>query len=310
MGKKSSSYQEIDPNVGKSMKKQAELTQAYQDWYQNEYYPKYLYQTELAIQNAAEDAAYARDVSRWTRDFYQKQADKANERADAQWDAWKNTTSAEDAMLGDINNFNEAAYRERGTESALADMTMGYAQQRKALGQGLTGAGVDPTSGRYQASISNLSDEEAYNRAQAILAAEQTAKELGWNKRVQAVQMGQGYLNMSNQYAQSGTDAMATGASGMLSNTALGNAASQTQLANLANLYNSNTSNFNSLLSQNQNVFNLGMGNSNINLSSSIAANQNAATMAQGYGSAFGSIAGMATNMATTKLNTGSWTGK
>lgn len=311
MGKKSSSYQEIDPNVGKAMKKQAELAEQYQEWYQSEMYPMLMRQTEQANEWAMEDAAWARDQARWLRDYTQQNADKQNERADAQYAALKNTWGAEEGFLDSaVNNFDEAAYRERATEATTGDLTMAYAQQRKALGQGMTGSGVDPTSGRYQSSYRTLTDEEAYNRAQAILAAEQTAKELGWNNKMQAVSMGQNYLNGSVNYGNTANSTLGMGSSQALGANALANQLGQLGLSNTSNLYNSYSSNSNSLLSQNQNIFNLGMGNSNINLSSSIAANQNAATMAQGYGSAFGSVAGLATNMATTKMNTGSWAGK
>lgn len=310
MGKKSSSYQEVDPAVGQAMVKQAELAQQYQDWYQSEMYPMLMNQTEKSLQDSAEDAAYARDVSRWTRDFYQAQTEKANQRADAAWDAWKSTNAAEDALINDANSYNEAAYNERISEGALADLTMGYGQQRKANAFGLTSAGVDPTSGRYQSSVRGLSDEEAYNRAQAILASEQVAKELGWNKMTQAVSLGQNYISNSNRFTGSAIDAMSSGASGMLSNLGLANQASQNQLANISGLYNSYSANSNSLMAQNQNIFNLGMNQSNTNLSASIANNQNAATTASGYGSAFGSLAGMATNLSVNKMNTGSWTGK
>ena len=289
MGKKSSSYQEVDPNVGKAMKRQAELAEQYQDWYQSEMYPMLMRQTEQANEWAKEDAAWARDQSRWLRNYTQENADKQNARADAQYAAMKNTWNAENGFLDSaVNNFDEEAYKERASESALADMTMAYAQQRKALGQGLTGTGVDPTSGRYQSSFRALTDEEAYNRAQAILAAEQTAKELGWNNKMQAVQMGQNYLNGSVNYGNTANSTLGMGSSQALGSNALANQLGQLGLSNTSNLYNSYTNNFNSLLSQNQSIFNLGMGQSNSSLQSTIASNQAASQAASSIGQSIG----------------------
>ena len=310
MGKKSSSYQEVDPNVGKAMLKQADLAQQYQDWYASEMAPMLMNQTERQIERSEKLSQLAYDQAYWLRDRTQAVTTKANARADAQSAQEKKTWPSAAAMADTARTFNEQAAYQRALEEAIADRTMGYGLQRQQLKRQLTSQGIDPTSGQYQSQFRAVGDAEANDKANADIIALRAARELGWTKKMQAIGVGQGYLNASINQANQATQTMGVGAGNSLS--AIGQAQGYNTLgfSNIANLYNSYSSNTNSLLSQNQNVFNLGMGASNINLSSSIAANQNAATMAQGYGSAFGSLAGMATNLATTKMNTGSWTGK
>lgn len=294
MGKKSSSYQAIDPNVGKAMKRQAALAEAQQQWYETEMQPWLMHQTEQQNEWAEQDRQFARDQALWWRDYTRQNTEKLNQRADEQFARWQATLPAENAMVDGARNFNVGAEQERQTESALTDITAGNAVQRKALGQQLTTQGIDPTSGQYQAQFRQLGDAEANTRAQAILAAEKVAKELGWNKKMQAVGIGQGYMNQSLQYANNANSIAASGAQASLGANGQASSFGQLGLSNISNLYNNRQSYYGNQQNTNNSMFNTGMGVSNSNLNASIASNQAAATTAAGYGSAFGSIAGAA----------------
>lgn len=294
MGKKSSSYQAIDPNVGKAMKRQAALAEAQQQWYETEMQPWLMHQTEQQNEWAEQDRQFARDQALWWRDYTRQNTEKLNERADEQYNRWKATLGSENAMVDAARNFNVGAEQERQTESALTGITAGNAVQRKALGQQLTTQGIDPTSGQYQAQFRQLGDAEANTRAQAILAAEKVAKELGWNKKMQAVGIGQGYMNQSLQYANNANSIAASGAQASLGANGQASSFGQLGLSNISNLYNNRQSYYGNQQNTISSMFNTGMGVSNSNLNASIASNQAAATTAAGYGSAFGSIAGAA----------------
>ena len=179
MGKKSSSYQAIDPNVGKAMKRQAALAEAQQQWYETEMQPWLMHQTEQQNEWAEQDRQFARDQALWWRDYTRQNTEKLNQRADEQFARWQATLPAENAMVDDARNFNVGAEQERQTESALTDITAGNAVQRKALGQQLTTQGIDPTSGQYQAQFRQLGDAEANTRAQASLGANGQASSFG-----------------------------------------------------------------------------------------------------------------------------------
>ena len=295
MGKKSSSYQAIDPNVGKAMKRQADLAEAQQQWYETEMQPWLMHQTEQQNEWAEQDRQFARDQALWWRDYTRQNTEKLNQRADEQFARWQATLPAENAMVDDARNFNVGAEQERQTESALTDITAGNAVQRKALGQQLTTQGIDPTSGQYQAQFRQLGDAEANTRAQAILAAEKVAKELGWNKKMQAVGIGQGYMNQSLQYANNANSIAANGAQASLGANGQASSFGQLGLSNISNLYNNRQSYYGNQQNTISSMFNTGMGVSNSNINASIASNQAAATTAAGYGSAFGSIAGATT---------------
>lgn len=310
MGKKSSSYQQIDPRVGQAMLRQAELAQEYQDWYETEMVPSMFAATERANERQYALANFSRDLARYQRDQTQARTDKYNARADEAWETAMDMKSVDADIAREARDYNEAANAERLSEGAMGDLTMAYGQQRKGAAQQYNNMGVDPTSGRYQAGFRQISDDEANNKAQARLAAERAAKELGWNKRMTAVGIGQDYINQSNNYGNLANNTISSGMGQVLASIGSASGSAQTQLSNLNNMYNSYGNNLTSLMNQNQSVFNTGMGVSNTNLQQSIATNQNNATMAQGYGNLAGSMAGFATNLATTKLNTGSWTGR
>ena len=293
MGKKSSSYQEIDPNVGKAQKRQAALAEQQQVWYETEMQPWIMRQTEQQNEWAEQDRQFARDQALWWRDYTQANTEKANQRADEQYARWQATLPSENALVDSVRNYNEAAQQERLNEAATADLTTQYGQQRKALAQQQTMQGIDPTSGQYQANFRALSDEEANNRAQAILAAEQAAKELGWNKRMQAVGIGQGYLNRSTDYANAANQTASVGANASLSANGQASQFGQLGLSNIQNLYNSYQGNMNSLMNQNNSMFNLGMNQSNNNFNYTYNNNQAASSAASGIGNAVG-MAGMA----------------
>lgn len=311
MGKKSSTYTEVDPRVGEAMNRQADLAQQSSDFNLNTAMPYMMNATTQA--NEIQDALgnFGREQAIYLRDRTRATTDKQNERAEASWNDFENIGAPADKWLSaDARDYNEGAERERQIESAIADLTMGYAQGRKLAAQQYNQQGIDPTSGRYQGGFRQIADDEANNKAQARLAAERAAKELGWNKKLTAVNIGQNYLNRSIDYANQSNNTISAGMGQVLS--ALGSASNsaQTRLSNLSNMYNSYNSNLSSLMNQNQSIFNAGMGVSNTNLNQSISNAQNAAATASGYGSAFGSIAGMASNLAVNKMNTGSWTGK
>ena len=294
MGKKSSSYTEIDPRVGESMNRQAELAQQYEDWYETEMMPSMMAATERTNERQYALAQYSRDLARYQREQTQARTDKYNERADEAWNTAMDMKSVDADIARQAEDFNEAAAAERKTEGSLGDLTMAYGQARKSATQQYNQMGVDPTSGRFQAGLRQISDSEANNKAQARLAAEQAAKELGWNKRMTAVGIGQDYLNQSTNYANLSNSTISSGMGQVLSSLGSASSTAQSQLSNLNSMYNSYGSNLTSLMNQNQSTFNLGMGASNTNLQQSISNNQNAATVASGYGQMFGSIAGAA----------------
>lgn len=297
MGKKSSSYQSIDPRVGEAMNRQADLAQQYQDWYETEMMPSMFAATERANERQYALANFSRDLARYQRDQTRARTDKYNERADEAWDTGMAMKEVDKDISQQARDYNEKANAERLSEGAVGDLTMAYGQQRQSAAQQYNQMGVDPTSGRYQAGFRQISDDEANNKAQARLAAERAAKELGWNKRMTAVGIGQDYINQSNNYANLANNTISGGMGQVLSSIGSASSTAQSQLSNLNSMYNSYGSNLTSLMNQNQQVFNAGMGVSNTNLQQSISNNQNNAMIAQGYGNLAGSVAGLGASM-------------
>ncbi len=303
MGKKSSSYQEIDPNVGKAMLKQADLAQQYQDWYSTEMAPMLMNATEKQLERTEALSQLGYDQANWLRNWTQQNTDKQWARADEAYDSAKKTFAAAQDMADTARTYNTDAEYQRQLNSAMADRTMAYGLQRQQMKQQLTSQGIDPTSGYYQSQYRALGDAEARDKAYADVIAQNAARELGWTKKMQALGVGQGYLNASMNQDQVGINTVGTGAQNSLSSLAQAGGYAGLGMQNLSNLYSSYSNNANSIMSQNQNAFNLGMQQSNINLSSSINQNQNAATVASGYGSLYGSMAGLATNYAISKMH-------
>ena len=296
MGKKSSSYSQIDPRVGQAMSRQADLALQLEDFNENTMMPAMFAATEKDNERKTALGNFAKELAYFQREQTRENTDKQNARSDAAYNTGLDLKKGDKNVAADATYFNEDAYKERMIEEAIADLTMGYGQQRKYASQQYNQLGIDPTSGRFQSGFRQISDEEANNKAQAKLAAEKAAKELGWNKRMTAVGIGQDYLNQSINYGNLANSTISSGMSQVLSS--LGNASnsSSSQLSNLGSMYSSYGSNLSSLMNQNQSIFSTGMGVSNTNLQQSISNNQAAMTAASGYGSAIGSIAGASAN--------------
>lgn len=294
MGKKSSSvYQPIDPSVGEAMKHQAALAKEQQDWYQGEMWPLLRAQTDKQNEWAAEDSKWAREQAQWWRDYTQQQTDKLNQRADEQWSRWQATLPSENALADTARNYNAATEQERQTERALTDITTQSALGRRALGQGMTSRGVDPTSGQYQAGFRQLSENEANSRAQAMLAAEQVAKELGWNKKMQAVGIGQGYLTGSQQYANAANQIAGQGGQAAMGANGLASSLGQLGTQNISGLIGTGLNNYKSLGNAWNQYGQMGINSSNTQFLGAQAQSQANQMASQGIGGAIG-MAGMA----------------
>lgn len=292
MSKKGSTSYQIDPRVYQAQSKMMDLAEDWENKWETEYYPMLLNQTEKQNELTQELARNQMDDALWWRNMTQTNTDKALAREDAMWKQYQQTQGAENYIADAAQNYNQGAVQERLTEGAMADLTAQYAVDRKNLGQALTASGVDPTSGRFMASMRSLSDAQANAMAQGQIQAYRAAKQLGWDRRTTATGIGQNLFNQSVNYANQALNTANTGSQAAQNANSAVSAYAQQIAANNANLLNSAQSNMQSQQQYLSNIFNLGMGSSSTAMGGISAQNQANAGIANAYGQAGGAIAG------------------
>ena len=218
MGKKSySSAPSVTPAVEESIKRQTDLMERQEDWYENTMYPWLKDTTEASLAANAEDRALAKQSNEYWQQYATEQANQQNKITNALWDRYNQKyLPIEDSLIDQAAQYNTNAEAERQAGLASADITTAYGTQRQALNQRMAQYGINPTSGQYLAQQNALMTNEAAARAAAANQARNAAKELGWNKQYQIAALGSGYLgntmnsnqNLVNTASNNATNAL------------------------------------------------------------------------------------------------------
>lgn len=239
MGKKSSSSTSLPPEYGEAMKKQAEVAERQQVWYETEMYPWLKEQTEISNKNADADRAFNQANAKWWQDYAKTQSDKQNAIADTYYDRWKNTyVPVENELLADVGKYKDGVEAERQAGYAIGDVASSFATQRQANKMRAEAYGLNPTSGAYQSQQNAMSIQQAAMSMAAANQARNAAQQLGWNKKLQLAQLGQGYINATQGMYGTANQSASTGAgvSQGAMNAASNN--SQSALGNVSNFAN------------------------------------------------------------------------
>lgn len=239
MGKKSSSSTSLPPEYGEAMKKQAEVAERQQVWYETEMYPWLKEQTEISNKNADADRAFNQANAKWWQDYAKTQSDKQNAIADTYYDRWKNTyVPVENELLADVAKYKDGVEAERQAGYAIGDLASQFATQRQANKMRAEAYGLNPTSGAYQAQQNAMAIQQAGMQAAAANQARNAAQQLGWNKKMQLAQLGQGYIGATQ--GMYGTANQTASSVGSLAQNAINSASnnSQTAMGNVSNFAN------------------------------------------------------------------------
>lgn len=295
MGKKGGSFSAPppDPNVGLAMKRQAEIAEKQQAWYENVVYPELRKQTALQNQWSIEDRQFARQNADWWKNYTTDQTNRINKRADEYYDRWKNTFKpVEDSLAADARRYNSSAEAERQASLGIADVTQAMNAERQKQEMRMSQLGVSPTSGAYMGQQNQLALQQAGMRAAAANQARQAANALGWEKKSKVAALGQQYIANSMQANQVANQA--AGTAGGLTNNSIGQASGFGQLgtANLTNAANVGIQSYQSMGNAWGNLGDLAMKKSNYSLDAWKTQQQMASQERQGMMSAIGSIAG------------------
>ena len=235
MGKKSSSTK-LPPEYGQALKKQAEVAERQQEWYENVMYPWLKEQTEIANQNADKDREWNKQNAEWWQNYAKENTDRANAKADEYYDRFKNEFQPiEDKLIADAAKYDEGVEAERQAGYAIGDIASSFASQRRASNMRAQAYGVNPTSGAYQAQQRQMDLQQASLSAAAANQARNAAQQLGWDKKMQLANLGGKYIGAAQGMYQTGNQTAQTG--GNLSQNA-GNQSAQMGQVGLGNTQN------------------------------------------------------------------------
>ena len=235
MGKKSSSTK-LPPEYGEALKKQAEVAERQQEWYENVMYPWLKEQTEIANQNADKDREWNKQNAEWWQNYAKENTDRANAKADEYYDRFKNEFQPiEDKLIADAAKYDEGVEAERQAGYAIGDIASSFASQRRASNMRAQAYGVNPTSGAYQAQQRQMDLQQASLSAAAANQARNAAQQLGWDKKMQLANLGGKYIGAAQGMYQTGNQTAQTG--GNLSQNA-GNQSAQMGQVGLGNTQN------------------------------------------------------------------------
>lgn len=235
MGKKSSSTK-LPREYGEALKKQAEVAERQQEWYENVMYPWLKEQTDIANQNADKDREWNKQNAEWWQNYAKENTDRANAKADEYYDRFKNEFQPiEDKLIADAAKYDEGVEAERQAGYAIGDIASSFASQRRASNMRAQAYGVNPTSGAYQAQQRQMDLQQASLSAAAANQARNAAQQLGWDKKMQLANLGGKYIGAAQGMYQTGNQTAQTG--GNLSQNA-GNQSAQMGQVGLGNTQN------------------------------------------------------------------------
>lgn len=135
-----------------------------------------------------------------------------------QYDWFKNKVRPIDNMLADeAMGAGGLADQEAQASKAAADVAQAYKRIREQRTREMTGLGLDPSSGRYQYGLDAIDHAEALAGAGAQNKARETARNVGYDKRLAVSQIGRGIpsssasslAGLANQQNQIGRQAQA-----------------------------------------------------------------------------------------------------
>lgn len=211
MGKKSSSSS-LPPEFGEAMKKQAELAEYQQKWFEEEMYPWLKEQTNIANENAALDREWNKENAEFWQQYAQTNTDRANAIADEYRERQEEYFQPiEDKLIAEAKRYNDGVEAERQAGYAIGDVASSFASQRRANAMRAQAYGVNPTSGAYQSQQRALDLQQASLSAAAANQARNAAQQLGWQKNMQVAALGDKYLGAAQNMYQIGNQTAQTG---------------------------------------------------------------------------------------------------
>lgn len=99
----------------------------------------------------------------------------------------------EDAFMEDVNELNTDAARGFASGAAASSTTAAFDDARKATSENLTNSGVNPASGKYQATMVGLADAEGYSSSENKAMAKNSVDDsyVGGLSNISAIGRGQ-----------------------------------------------------------------------------------------------------------------------
>lgn len=221
MGKKSSSSSAPppDPAIGQAQMAQMRMAQEQWDYYRNVEAPEmkrladkqqgiadeYLAMSKQQQNKLLGWGQEAHDYGMKQREWGQQQQEKYTQQADEERARYLSEYRPfEDKILQDARDYNTEANFEKQAGYAAGDIAAAFDQQRRSAAIQRQSYGINPTSGAAMSGAGGIDAGEAAMRAAAMTRARDAAKQLGWDKNMNAAQMGQGLLSNQQAYSQMG----------------------------------------------------------------------------------------------------------
>lgn len=279
----------MDPAIGEAMKKQTQLMEEQNNWYQNTVYPWMKQQTQLQNEASEEDRQFTKENAEWWKNYYQTQTDKQNERSDELYNRYlEYYKPIEDQIIEEANEYNTSAKAASQAQNAM-DTTAGqYDQQRQALNMRMKSYGIDTGNSLYGEQARASAINQAAAQTQAANQARQSAIELGWQKQLQVAQLGSSYLGNSLNLTSLANNTASTG--GTATNSAISSASAlgQQGTSNISNLANIGLSSYQNMSNAWGSYGQMGQSKTNYNQQVQNAKDQASAQKASGIAAGVG----------------------
>lgn len=289
MGKKGSSSVAMDPAIGESMTKMANLMEQQNNWYTNTYYPWLKQQIQLQNDQADEDYNFQVDNANWWKDYYTTQSEKQDAKSDELYNRYKTYFKpVEDQLVKEAKEYNTSTKAQTEAQNAIDTTNGSYDAQRQALNMRMKSYGIDTNSGLYseQARASNINQAAAATTA--ANQARQSAIDLGWQKQLQLSQLGSGYLGTSVNLSNLANSTATTGSSASNAALATAQATGQTALGNSLNFGQIGLNSYQTMSNAWGQYGNMGQQKTNYNQQVQNAKDSASAAQAQGTATAIG----------------------
>jgi len=222
-------------------------------------------QTTTTEETTTSPGGYGADYYQAMRDRLKAGYDADIENAGAGLSSLQSTRASQQAQM------------DQAAGNAGAGVEAAYSQAERQAEAGLSSVGADPTSGKWQALKAKMAITKAADKAGSMNMARQTAKQLGWAKRMDAAGLGRNLP--SNQATSTGLALNASNSALNSANAPGANARADAALMNQG---------FGAAVGANQSAGNLLLGQYNGQLSAWNSQNQAAAQESAGLGSLAG----------------------
>lgn len=196
MGKGSSSAPSADPRIGEAAIKNVELGNEWLDFAKS--------QSEVANERQKTTDALTTRVTEQAL----ATAEKNNAIADEQYAYYKDTFQpVEKQMVDEANNYDSAERKDAVAGQAAMEVGKQFAATRDANTRNMARMGINPNSGKFQASANSTAVQEALGKASASTKARTDAENMGIMLRKDAANFGRNMTGTAAQAYSTGLNA-------------------------------------------------------------------------------------------------------